>query len=171
MGEKQRILRTLPGLDGVDPSVLGDLSALFELQLYQGNTLCEQGQEANRLWVLGSGKLSVVRTTQSRHPCEVAQLSPTCLVGFSGLVGIANRSASLHAMGEVEVLEMNTIDAARILDTTDSPVASAFRRAIIVAVSRQMGNANRNIAKLAVEVGVAEPAVSEERLLRTNTLF
>jgi len=171
MDERQRILQSLPGMDGIDSTVLGALSALFDLQMYRGDTLCEQNQEADRLWVLGTGNISVVRTTQSRHPCEVAKLSPTCLVGFSGLVGIPNRTASLHALGDIEVLEMSTISAARILETSDSPVASAFRRAIIVAVSRQMGIANRNIAQLAVEVGVAEPVVSEERLLRTNTLF
>ena len=100
MDEKQEILGRLPGLEDTAPEVLTALSALFELQLYQGETLCAQGQEADRLWVLGSGTLSVVRTTQTRHPCEVAQLNHTCLVGFSGLVGIANRSASLHALGE-----------------------------------------------------------------------
>ena len=171
MDDKLHILEQLPGLENIEPDVLRALSALFDLQLYQGETLCTQGKDADRLWVLGSGKLSVVRTTQARHPCEVAQLSPTCLVGFSGLVGIAQRSASLHAVGDVEVLEMSAITASRILETVDSPVSSAFRRAVIVAVSRQMGLANRNIARLAVEVGVAEPLVTEEQLLRTNTLF
>ena len=171
MDDKLHILTKLPGLENIEADVLQALSALFELHLYQGETLCNQGQEADRLWVLGSGKLSVVRTTQTRHPCEVAQLDPTCLVGFSGLVGIAERSASLHALGDVEVLEMSTVSASRILETNDSPVASAFRRAVIVAVSRQMGLANQNIARLAVEVGVAEPVVTEEQLLRTNTLF
>ena len=77
----------------------------------------------------------------------------------------------MHALGEVEVLEMPTLNATRILETLDNPVATAFRRAVIVAVSRQMGLANRNIAKLAVEVGVAEPVISEEQILRTTTLF
>ena len=91
MDDKLHILTKLPGLENIEADVLQALSSLFELQLYQGETLCNQGQEADRLWVLGSGKLSVVRTTQTRHPCEVAQLDPTCLVGFSGLVGIAER--------------------------------------------------------------------------------
>ena len=171
MSNRFDILRRVPGLETVDREVLENLSALFKLRAYRGETLCAQGDEADRLWVLGSGDISVVRTTQTRHPCEVAQLSPTCLVGFSGLVGIAERSASLHAVGNVEVLEMTTKSAAVILKTTENPISNAFRRAVIVAVSRQMGEANRNIARLAVEVGVAQPVVSEELLLRTNTLF
>ena len=171
MDEQIKILQHLPGLEDFDSKVLGALGSLFELNLYQNEALCEQGKAADRLWVLGSGVLSVVRTTETRHPCEVAKLEPTALVGFSGLVGIAHRSATLHALGEVEVLEMPTINATRILDTLDSPVATAFRRAVIVAVSRQMGLANRNIGKLAVEVGVAEPVISEEQILRTTTLF
>jgi CRP-like cAMP-binding protein len=171
MDDRQHILSQVPGLESIDPAVLTALSHLFDLNDYKGATLCQQGQDANQLWILGSGKLSVIRTTETRHPCEVAQLEPTCLVGFSGLVGIQHRSASLHALGDVQVLEMSTLAAQRILDTSDSPVASAFRRAIIVAVSRQMGLSNRNIARLAVEVGVAEPVLSEEQLLRTTTLF
>jgi len=171
MDKRLQILSTLPGLDQCDPEVLAALSHLFDLKVYNGDTLCHQGRDADQLWILGEGTLSVIRTTQSKHPCEVAQLSTTCLVGFSGLVGIQQRSASLHALGEVTVLEMSTVAARRILDTSDSPVASAFRRAIIVAVSRQMALSNRNIARLAVEVGVAEPVVSEEQLLRTTTLF
>ena len=171
MDEQANILRNLPGLEGIDPKVIGALASLFELNLYQHESLCEQGQTTNKLWVLGSGALSVIRTTETRHPCEVAKIEPTALVGFSGLVGIAQRSASLRAIDEVEVLEMPTINAMRILETLDSPVATAFRRAVIVAVSRQMGLANRNIAKLAVEVGVAEPVISEEQILRTTTLF
>ncbi len=171
MDEQVRILRNLAGLEDIDPKVLGALASLFELNLYQNEPLCEQGHDADKLWILGSGTLSVIRTTKSRHPCEVAQLKPTALVGFSGLVGIPTRSASLHALGEVEVLEMPTLNATRILETLDSPVATAFRRAVIVAVSRQMGLANQNIAKLAVEVGVAEPVISEEQILRTTTLF
>ena len=171
MDENHRILAGLPGLEDTNPQVVGELAALFKLHHFNGDTLCAQGQEADRLWVLGTGTISVIRTTQTRHPCEVAQITPTTLLGFSGLVGIAERSASLHALGEAEALEMSTLNASRILETTDSPVASAFRKAIIVAVSRQMGMANRNIARLAVEVGVAEPVVSEEQLLRTNTLF
>ena len=171
MDENHRILQGLPGLEDTNPQVIGELSAMFKLHHFNGDTLCEQGQDADRLWVLGAGTVSVIRTTQTRHPCEVAKITPTTLVGFSGLVGIAQRSASLHAMGEAEALEMSTLSAMRILQATDSRVASALRKAVIVAVSRQMGLANRNIARLAVEVGVAEPVVSEEQLLRTNTLF
>ncbi len=171
MDERQQVLSKLPGLESIDPSVMVALSHLFDLKVYDGVTLCQQGQRADQLWILGDGTLSVVRTTESGHPCEVAQLEATCLVGFSGLVGIQDRSASLHALGEVQVLEMSYPAAQRILETADSPVASAFRRAIIVAVSRQMGLSNRNIARLAVEVGVAEPVLSEEQLLRTTTLF
>ena len=171
MDKREQILGDVPGLEQCDPGVRAALSVLFELKVYDGDTLCHQGHEADQLWILGEGALSVIRTTETNHPCEVAQIESTSLVGFSGLVGIPQRSASLHALGEVTVLEMSNAAAQRILDTSDSPVASAFRRAIIVAVSRQMALSNRNIARLAVEVGVAEEVVSEEQLLRTTTLY
>ena len=97
-------------------------------------------------------------------------LRPTALVGFAGLLGITNRSATLSASGSIDVLEMATEDAMALLNTQGSRVSSAFRRSIIAATSRQVATANKNIAKLAIEVGLATPVISEEALLAAQTL-
>ena len=164
-------LGTLSGLNDIDHSTLGEFLNLFERRVYDGVEVCRQGDSADRLWVLTHGTISVVRTTAERLPVEVAQLQPTTLVGFSGLIGINSRSAALRAKGPVELLEMRTEDAIAVLDQEASPVGSALRRALIAAVSRQLRFANTNIARLAVEGGLARRIVSEEHLLTANTLF
>jgi CRP-like cAMP-binding protein len=164
-------LATLGGLAGIDEATLGDLLSMFERRVYDGVEICRQGDSADRLWVLTHGTVRVVRTTAERLPVEVAQLQPTTLVGFSGLIGITSRSASLRAKGPVELWEMRTEDAITVLEQEASHVGSALRRAIIAAVSRQLRSANTNIAKLAVEGGLARRIVSEEHLLAANTLF
>jgi len=164
-------LSTLSGLNDIDHSTLGEFLNLFERRVYDGVEICRQNDAADRLWVLTHGTISVVRTTTERLPVEVAQLQPTTLVGFSGLIGITNRSAALRAKGPVELLEMRTEDAIAVLGQEASPVGSALRRALIAAVSRQLRFANTNIARLAVEGGLARRIVSEEHLLTANTLF
>lgn len=171
MDEREHILHGLHGLDNAEPAVLSALSRLFDFRTYSGLDLCAQGDPADRLWVLGHGQISVTRSLAQRRPCEVAVMGPTAMIGFSGLMGIETRSASLKAVGTIEVLEMSTEAAMDLLDTEGSRVASAFRVAIIAAVSRQVTAANTNIAKLAVEVGLAESVNIDERLLAAHTLL
>ena len=170
MDERQHILRDLYGLDKVDDATTSALARCFELRTYTGVELCREGEPADRLWVLSSGHISVFRRLSSRRPCQVAILRPTTLVGFAGLVGLTERSATLHATETIEVLEMTAQRAIEILEQDGSRVSSAFRRAIIAAASRQVSTANKNIAKLAVEVGLAKPVISEESLLAAQTL-
>jgi len=164
-------LNTLDGLAGIEDATLRELHSLFERRGYDGVEICRQGEGTDRLWVLTHGTVSVVRTTAERLPVEVAQLRPTTLVGFSGLIGIPSRSAALRAKGPVELLEMHTEDALSVLAQEASHVGSALRRALIAAVSTQLRFANTNIAKLAVEGGLARKILSEEHLLVANTLF
>jgi CRP-like cAMP-binding protein len=91
----------------------------------------------------------------------VAQLQPTCLVGYAGLIDITHRTATLRAKGIVEVLEIQTETARAMLDTHESLGASAFRRALIVAMSGQLRTSNTSIGKLAVDVGIAEPDANQ----------
>jgi len=170
MDERQHILKGLPGLDAVEDSVIDALARRFDLRNYTGIELCREGDAVDRFWVLGSGEISVVRQLSSRRPCEVAVLRPTTLVGFAGLMGITNRSATLSASGSIDVLEMTTEEAVALLETQGSRVSSAFRRSVIAAASRQVSTANKNIAKLAIEVGLATPVISEEALLAAQTL-
>lgn len=170
MDERQHILTKLDGLEGASEAAVAQLARSFDLRQYADIELCREGDEADRLWVLGSGQISVVRTLSTGRPCDVAMLSPTSLVGFSGLVGVPKRSATLIANGEVEVLELSTADAVTLLAGERHPAASAFRRILISAVARQVATTNTNIAKLAVGLGLAQAGVTEETLLSTITL-
>lgn len=170
MDERHHILTQLDGLEGTSSEVIAELARAFDLRQYTNIELCRQGDEADRLWVLGSGHVSVVRTLSTGRPCDVARISAVSLVGFSGLVGVPKRSATLKADGRIEVLEISTETALGLLDATEAPAAAAFRRVLISAVARQVATTNTNIAKLAVDLGLAQAGVTEETLLSTITL-
>jgi CRP-like cAMP-binding protein len=171
MDERQHILTGLSGLADVDEAVLIALSRRFDFRTYEGLDLCGQGERSDRFWILGRGQISVTRRLSQRRLCEIARIGPTAMVGYAGLMGIVTRSATLKAEGTVEVLEMSTDEGLSLLAADGDPAASAFRRAIIAAVSRQVAMANTNIGKLAVEVGLAEQPITEERLLKAHTLL
>jgi CRP-like cAMP-binding protein len=168
MDERVRMLSGVPGLWDLQPDELLELSQLFELKVYDNENLCKEGDPPDALWVLGVGCIEVIKQVPSKGPFLVAELQPTCLVGHSGVVSISKRTATLRAKGTVEVLEMQLQSARVMLDTADFAVASPFRRAIIVAMCRQMGMATATVGRLAREAGIAEPADAEARLLRAE---
>ena len=168
MDERTRILSQVPGLSELVPDELVDLSRLFELRVFAEETICKEGDSTDHLWVLAHGAVDVIKSTPGRGPFHVASLSPTCLIGHAGLMGATERTASLIARGQVEVLEVSTQAARLMLDTADFPVASPFRRALIVDLSRQLGLATETVGRLAVEVGISENIDAEERLLQAG---
>ncbi len=168
MDERLRILSQVPGLWDLQPDALLELSLLFELKVYDNENLCIEGDAPEALWVLGQGTIEVIWKITGKGSFVVAQLKPTCLVGHGGVMSLSNRTATLKAKGKVEVLEMQLPSARVMLDTADFSVASPFRRALIVAMSRQLIMANDTVGRLASEAGIAEPADAEERLLRVD---
>ena len=170
MDERQHILTKLDGLEGTPGTGVAELARSFDLRQYTNIDLCREGDDADRLWVLGAGQVNAVRTLSTGRPCDVARLSATALLGFSGLVGVPKRSATLKADGQIEVLEISTEAAAVLLESSDTPASVAFRRVLISAVARQVATTNTNIAKLAVDLGLAQAGVTEETLLSTITL-
>ena len=171
MTDLPRVLGTLAGLQHESVGALHELAQLFEARRYESADLCRQGGSADTFWILTSGSVSVVRTTSGNTPVEVAALEPCTLVGIAGLIGINTRAATLRARGPVEVLEMSSAAARERIDNPASLVGGTLRRALIAAVAKQVRHTNINIAKLAVQVGVAERLVDEENLLSAITVF
>lgn len=171
MDETARKLSSLPGLSDESLGALNELASLFEVRRYEGADLCRQGDPVENFWILTSGSVSVIRTTSAKTPVEVAIVEPCTLIGIAGLMGIERRSATLRARGTVDVLEMPSAEASRMLNNPASLVGATLRRALIANVAKQVQHANTNIAKLAVEVGVAERVVTEQSLLSAITVF
>ena len=171
MTDLTRVLGTLAGLQYESTGALQELAQLFDERRYEGADLCRQGEPADTFWILTSGSVSVVRTTSGNTPVEVAVLEPCALVGIAGLIGIETRAATLRARGPVHVLEMSSAAARARIDNPASLVGGTLRRALIAAVAKQVRHTNINIAKLAVQVGVAERVVDEKNLLSAITVF
>lgn len=165
MDERARILSMVPGLTSMPIEGLYALAQLFEHKALEHEVLCREGEDSDRLWVLCSGTIEVIKNTP-RGPFLVAEIEPTSLIGHGGVMTLTARIATLKTRGQVEVLEMSAADARDMLETAPSAVASPFRRALIVAMSQQLATATATIGRLTVE-GEA-PKDAEARLLRAQ---
>jgi CRP-like cAMP-binding protein len=165
MDERARILSMVPGLQSMPVEGLGALAQLFEHKALEHEILCREAEAADKLWVLASGSIDVIKDTP-RGPYVVAQLGPTCLLGHGGIMTLSKRTATLKTRGLVEVLEMSAEDALGMLEVAPQEIASPFRRAMIVAMSWQLATATATIGRLTSEGVTAQDA--EARLLRAD---
>ena len=165
MDERARILSMVSGLQSMPIEGLQSLAQMFEHKALEHEILCREGEDSDRLWVLASGVIEVVKATP-RGPFLVAEIGPTSLVGHGGVMTLAARTATLKTQGQVEVLEMSAEDARTMLETAPADVATPFRRAMIVAMSRQLATATATIGRLTISGDAAEDA--EAQLLRAQ---
>ena len=165
MDERARILSMVPGLRAMPIEGLHALAQLFEHKALEHEILCREGEDSDRLWVLASGTIEVIKDTP-RGPFLVAQIGPTSLVGHGGVMTLAARIATLKTRGEVEVLEMSAEAARDMLETAPAAVASPFRQALIVAMAHQLAGATAAIGRLTA--ATEPPEDTEARLLRAQ---
>lgn len=156
--EKVTILSDVPGLKGAPRSAMLQLAAAWEIKEVDGGFLCREGEPAETLFILAEGECDVIKTAPNAKRYQVARLTPGCLFGHVGVMTLARRTASVKARGRVRVLQMSARQARALMRSEDFIVASPFRRALIVALARQLHSATSTTVRLAVDAGLTEPA-------------
>lgn len=156
------VLRDVPGLAFVPTAHLEELARQFDVTSYDGAPICEEGGESDHLFVLAEGQAEVLKASDDGRRFRVATLMPGVLFGHVGVLTVQPRSASVRAMGRVKVLRMTARRAREILRDADFKVASPFRRALIVALSRQLFSATSTTMKLAMDAGLSVEATEGE---------
>jgi CRP-like cAMP-binding protein len=148
------VLSDVPGLGGVPAVALEELAREFTLRSFDDQIVCREGEPSDTLFILAEGDCEVIKTAPNARRYKVAMLTPGCLFGHVGVMTLALRTATVRARGHVKVLEMSARRARQLLQAGDLPVASPFRRALIVALSRQLGSATATTMKLAIDAGL-----------------
>lgn len=156
------VLGDVPGLTEAPPSALAELSRWWDVREIEDGFVCKEGEAAELLWILAEGEVEVIKTAPNTKRYRVATLTPGCLFGHVGVMTLARRTASVRAKGRVKLLQMPARRARDLLRSDDFLVASPFRRALIVAMARQLHSATHTTMKLAVDAGVSEKASEGE---------
>jgi len=160
------VLRDVPGLIDIDDEVLSALADRVELKEMSGGWICREGEPADALYILGDGEAEVVKASSSRRNFVVASLTPGVLFGHVAVVTGGLRTASVRAVGATRLLVLSTATVRDLLRGADMRLASPFRRAMIVALARQLYSATETTMQLALDAGVTETALFEEPTTR-----
>ena len=112
-----------------------------EIYLAKGDVLCQQGEESDRMFVLTSGSVRVLRRDYLSRNREVATISAPCIIGEMGLVDGSVRSATCIASEDMHALtiDQQTFDQ---LMQEKSPTAAAFRHQLIAVMMADLSRSN-----------------------------
>lgn len=155
-----QILAEVPGLTDAPPSALAELARWWEVREVNDAPICQEREAAETLFVLAEGSAIVLKTAANGRRYQVATLTPGCLFGHVSVMTLARRTASVRAVGPVKLLQMTARRAREVLRSDNFLVASPFRRALIVAMSRQLYAATATTMKLAFDAGLTSPGVT-----------
>lgn len=128
-----------------------------------GERLVREGEEADSLYLLESGRVAVRKETPGAAPLELARLGPGELFGEASLLTGEPRMASVVALEGCEVIVIGRAALAPIL-SADPSLAEGLSRTLaarVAATARQVEDRRR----------VSEPAVESTILSRIRALF
>jgi CRP-like cAMP-binding protein len=155
---RTEVLTDVPGLTDVPPTMLEELAREFDIRDHNNTLICVEDEPADTLFILAEGECEVIKSAPNGKRYKVAVLTGGCLFGQVGVMTLAHRTASVQARGRVRTLQMPARRARELLRSGSFQVTSPFRRALIVALARQLQSATATTMKLAVDAGLTTAA-------------
>jgi peroxiredoxin (alkyl hydroperoxide reductase subunit C) len=111
-------------LEKVFPDLAGPaLESLAEqaekLTFAEGDTIVAEGDSADRFFVIAQGEVAVTRRTAEGEEIELATLGPGQFFGEVGLLAETRRTATVRAIGDVELLALSWQEFQQTLERSD----------------------------------------------------
>ncbi len=155
---------------GVEPGDLSDvLERCEDRRLQPGMMVCKEKKDANELFFLLEGDVSVVKTDPRGRLHELAALSAPALLGHMALIERTQRSATCMTKNPVHlrVLDRDTYES---LLKEPSGAGRAMRRLVLGALAKQLASGNARLRDmLAPEAeDAADDIATEGQLVATS---
>jgi sulfate-transporting ATPase len=99
---------------------LGSLAEQAEkLTFDDGGTIVAEGDAADRFFVIATGEVAVTRRTPEGEEIELATLGPGQFFGEVGILAETRRTATVRAVGDVELLALSWKEFQDTLERSD----------------------------------------------------
>jgi peroxiredoxin 2/4 len=99
---------------------LGSLAHRAEKVSYSdGDTIVAEGEDADRFYVIAQGEVAVTRRTPEGEEIALATLSPGQFFGEVGILAETRRTATVRAIGGVELLALSWQEFQETLERSD----------------------------------------------------
>jgi len=113
---RRRIVDQVPLFAGLDRPALAEIDSRMRATSWaEGQDLYTEGDPADHVYILASGRAKTLRVTPDGEEHVVDLLAPGDLFGGTGLLGSRERTETVRAMTTVCALRVGTEDLRRIL--------------------------------------------------------
>jgi NTE family protein len=162
-GVGQALLADVPLLAGADEDTLLELARSFRpVTVHAGETVMRQGDPADRLYLVRSGRLRVL-VDDDEGLRTVRELGAGSAIGELALLTGSPRSATVQAVRDGELLELDA-EVFHALLERDAGFAIAVARTLATQLQASGGLATASPRPSVVSVRVLGPAVPLEQL-------
>jgi CRP/FNR family transcriptional regulator, cyclic AMP receptor protein len=108
---RQAFLQAIPIFAGISPGAIAEIaSAAQEAAFQKGDIIVREGQPGDRMFIIVSGSVEVVKYLAERRETVLAVLGPNDFLGEMSIIDCVARSASVRAVEETSLFSLRGID-------------------------------------------------------------
>ena len=109
--ERQAFLRAIPIFAGLRAAALKEIAnAVEEAAFRSGDIIVREGEPGNRMFIIGSGSVEIVKYLDQPRETVLAVLRPRDFLGEMSIIDCVARSASVRAVEETSLFALKGID-------------------------------------------------------------
>jgi CRP/FNR family cyclic AMP-dependent transcriptional regulator len=139
--ERQAFLKAIPIFAGLSAAALKEIAnAVKEAAFRSGDIIVREGEPGNRMFIIGSGSVEIVKYLDQPRETVLAVLRPRDFLGEMSIIDCIARSASVRAVEETSLFALKGIDLYHLFQ--DRPDQYAI---IILNIARDISRRLRAI--------------------------
>jgi len=112
---RQDFLGSIPIFAGLNAAALSEIaSAVEEAAFRTGDIIVREGEAGNRMFIIFSGRVEVVKNLAQTHETALAVLRPKDFLGEMSIIECVARSASVRAVEDTSLFALKGTDLYRL---------------------------------------------------------
>ena len=112
---RQDFLGSIPIFAGLNAAALSEIaSAVEEAAFRTGDIVVREGEAGNRMFIIFSGRVEVVKNLAQPHETILAVLRPKDFLGEMSIIECVARSASVRAVEDTSLFALKGTDLYRL---------------------------------------------------------
>jgi len=112
---RQDFLGSIPIFAGLNAAALSEIArAVEEAAFRTGDIIVREGEAGNRMFIIFSGRVEVVKNLAQTHETILAVLRPKDFLGESSIIECVARSASVRAVEDTSLFALKGTDLYRL---------------------------------------------------------
>jgi CRP/FNR family cyclic AMP-dependent transcriptional regulator len=146
---RQDFLETIPIFAGLNRVALTEIARSAEEAAFRtGDIIVREGEAGNRMFIIRSGQVEVIKHLAQTHETVLAVLGPGNFLGEMSIIECVTRSASVRALEDTVLFALKSIDLYRLFQRYPDQYAIMILN-IARDLSRRLRTVDEKFAALA----------------------